>query len=291
MMQQDYNTSMNRTTLALLAGLLALAGKAEAGVTHVDAELAYRHDNNLSRAESARDIFSDDAVDFGMTLTWSQLLTANSGLRLSGGLRLTEQARHEALNHMNISAGLRYRIQPVAGYTAPWIELGTGYEQQRYRDSEIRDGGVWSGDALVGKRFTDRIGGRVGLSWERRHADESEVFEWQRRHLFASVDYKLGFDSTMYFNLSRDWGDQVFTATPAPTFRRVAKAIVNDPAFGARRAYRMSAVANTAELGLNLPLNAANTLDLGVRHFTADADGGHRYENTELRLSWLYRFK
>lgn len=290
-MKQDYNTSMNHTTLALMAGLLALTSKAAAGVTHADAELAYRHDNNLSRAESGRDTVSDNAIDLGTTLSWNRLLTPNSGLRLSGGLRLTEQARNSELSHMDIGAGLRYRIQPVAGYTAPWIELGASYDQQFYRDSGIRDGDRWVTDAILGKRITDRIGGRIGANWEWRHADDGEVFEWQRRRLFASMDYKLGLDSTLYFTLTRVWGDQVFTATPAAAFRQVAKAIADDPAFGARRAYRMGAVASEVELGLNLPLNSVQTLDVGVRYFNADADGGHTYDSTELRISWLYRFQ
>lgn len=290
-MQQDYNTSMNRTTFALMTGLLALAGKAAAGITHVDAELAYRHDDNLSRAESGRDTFSDNAADLGLTLTWSQLLTPNSGLRLSGGLRLTEQARYEELSHVNVTVGLRYRIQPVAGYTAPWIELGTAVETMHHRDSNIRDGKLWTADVILGKRFTDRIGGRIGLGWEQRTAAEGEVFEWQRRHLSAAVDYRIGLDSTLYANLSRDFGDQVFTATPAPAFRVAAKAIEDDPVFGARRAYRLGAVASTLELGMSTPFNANNVLDIGLRHFRADADGGHSYDDTELRASWLYRFK
>jgi hypothetical protein len=290
MMQQDYNTSMHRTTAILLIGSFFLACRAEAGIVNADAELAFKHDDNLSRAESGQDKFGDNAVNLDLKLSWNHLLTPNSGLRLSGGLRLTEQARFDALSHIDLNAGIRYRIQPISGYTAPWIELGGGYQRQNYRDSQIRDGNVWSVDAILGKRFTDCIGGRVGVTEEWRQADNEDVFNWRRHRIFAALDYRLGLDTSLYANLSRDFGSQVFTATATPDFLRAAMAVADDPAFGLRRAYRLDAVATTVELGVNLPLNAANTLDFGARHFSADADGGHSYDETELRLSWLYRF-
>jgi hypothetical protein len=186
---------------------------------------------------------------------------------------------------------MRYRIQPVSGYTNPWIELGGGYQRQNYRNSKIRDGNIWSVDAILGKRFTDRIGGRIGASEEWRRADNEDVFDWRRHRIFAALDYRLGLNTVLYANVTHNYGDQVFTATPSPDLRAEAKAFADDPVFGARRAYRLGAKANTAEIGLNLPLNGSSTLDFGMRRFNAVTDGGDRYHETELRLSWLYRFK
>jgi hypothetical protein len=282
---------MHLNKLCLLTLLMACANAAQAAATHVDLELAIRHDNNLSRAESGRDILSDNVLDLGITATQSILLTPYSGLRIKGGLHLAQHAEYTDLDQLSANAGFSYRIQPVAGYTAPWMELGASLERKNHRNSNIRDGEVLAAEAMVGKRFTDRIGGRIGIGWEKRWADEAEVFEWNRHRIFALADYRAGLDTTIYASVSRDFGDQVFTATPAPSFRTVARAIADDPAFGARRAYRLDAVSTTLELGVSMPVNASNVLDFGARHFRAEADGSHTYNDTELRASWLYRFR
>lgn len=282
---------MMRTTSLLLICLLAMPLAARGGMTHVDGELAYRHDENLSRAESSPDIFSDDAIDLGLGIHWSSMLTPNSGLRLSGNLRLVEQAQHDALSRTSLGVSARYRIQPVAGFTAPWVELSAGAEQLHFRDSEIRDGDMQNADIVLGKRFTDRIGGRIGLGREWRQADQTEVFEWQRTRWFVMADYRVNQDAVLYGSFTGDDGDQVFTATPSIAYKALAKAYTNDTAFGQRRAYRLDARAKTAEIGLHYTVNASNSLDFGIRRFRAEADGDHQYDNTELRLSWLVRFR
>ena len=291
MVQQVYNKLMNHTTSLSAVILLLLTCEANAGISNVDTELAYRHDDNLSRAEDRRDRFSDNAVDLGVKYSWSQPLTSNSGLRLSGSMRLSEQIHYDDLSHLSFAADLRYRVQPFAGYTMPWIELGTSYERQFYRDSDIRDGHAWDASVFVGKRFTDRIGGRVGASREWRNAEQGKVFDWCRTQLMVAMDYKLSLNSIIYANLSKNYGDQVFTATPAPAFRIVAKAIADDPSFGLRRAYRLDSIANTFEIGMNITLNSANALDFGFKRFDTAADGGHNYTDNELQFSWLFRFQ
>ena len=242
--------------LCLVVLLLACAGMAQADATHVDVEVAAIHDDNLSRAESARDIFSDNVLDVGLTLTHTLLLTPNSGLKLKGGLHLAEHAKYTDLNQITTNAGVSYRIQPVAGYTAPWIELGALLERQSFRGSAIRDGSLLALEAIAGKRFTDRIGARVGISRELRWADEAKVFEWQHNRIYAMADYKFGMDSTFYASLSRVFGDQVFTTTPSLDIYEYSKAVAFDPVFGTRRAYRMGAVSDVLELGVSTPLNA-----------------------------------
>ncbi|MDO8465027.1 MAG: hypothetical protein Q7S46_07225 [Gallionella sp.] len=282
---------MDAYKLCLIVMLLACAAPVQADATHIDAELAASHDNNLARAESAHDIFGDNLLDLGLTATHSMLITPNSGLRFRGGLHMVEHARYTDLNMVSANAGISYRIQPAPGYTAPWIELGAMLERYSFHNSAIRDGRLLAMEAIAGKRLTDRIGARIGISHEQRRADNTNVFEWQRRRMYVMADYKLNLNSTLYASLSRDFGDQVFTTTPDLELREYSKAIAIDPVFGARRAYRMEAIANALELGISTPLNSSSTLDIGLRRFHADAIGGHSYDNTGLRASWLYRFK
>lgn len=282
---------MDAYKLCLAVWLLACAAPVQADATHIDTELAASHDNNLGRAESARDIFDDNLLDFGLSVTRSMLLTPNSGLRLKGGLHLAEHAKYTDLNMVSANAGVSYRIQPVSGYTAPWVELGITLERYSFRNSAIRNGKLLAMEAIAGQRLTDRIGARIGIGHEQRRADNTNVFEWQRHRMYVMADYKLGLNSTLYTSLSRDFGDQVFTTTPDLELREYSKAVARDPVFGARYAYRVGAIANALELGVSTPLNSSNTVDIGLRHFHADAGGGHSYDNTGLRANWLYRFR
>lgn len=282
---------MDAYKLCLVVWLLACAAPVQADTTHFDAELAASHDNNLGRAESGSDIFNDNMLNFGLAVTHNMLLTPNSGLRLRGGMHAVEHARFTDLNLVSANVGVSYRIQPVSGYTAPWIELGAMLERYSFRNSAIRDGRLLALEVIAGQHFTDRIGARIGIGHEQRHADNTNVFEWQRHRMYAMADYKLGLNTTLYASLLRDFGDQVFTTTPDLELREYSKAVAQDPVFGARYAYRVGAISNALELGVSTPLNSSNTVDIGLRRFHADAVGGHSYDHTGLRASWLYRFR
>jgi hypothetical protein len=270
---------------------LSWVGQAMADSTHVDAELSVRHDNNVSRAESGQDVFSDTAAGLDLNIAHSMMLTAHSGLQLHGGLHLTQFARFEDLNHVGLQAGVLYRIQPVKAYTAPWFDVSANWQRQTFQNSDIREGDLLSLELGAGQRLTDRLRLRAGYGWERRFADDNEVFEWRRRTARIGADFKISTALTLYGTVSRTRGDQVFTATPAPAFLTAAKDIVDDPVFGARRAYRLGAQADLLELGGSYSLNSSHTLDVGLRRFNIEADAGHSYEGTEVRASWLYRFQ
>lgn len=256
----------------------------------MDTELSVRHNNNVSRAEADRDVFSDTVAGLDLNIAHSMMLTAHSGLQLRGGLSLSQFARFDALSHLDLQAGMLYRVQPVKAYTAPWFDVALGWQRQAFQNSTIREGDLLSLDLGVGQRLTDRLRLRAGYGWERRFADDNVVFEWHRRTARMSADFKISTALTLYGLVSRTNGDQVFTATPAPVFRQAAKAIVDDPVFGTRRAYRLGAQADVLELGGSYSMNASHTLDAGLRHFEIEADGNHSYKSTEIRASWLYRF-
>lgn len=272
-------------------------------MTHVDVEAALRHDDNIGRGEQSGDVFSDNIADLGLNVAHIMMLSPGSGLRLRGGLHIEQHARFDDLDLLSASIGASYRIQPVAGYTLPWFELGTSVERLSFRNSDIRDGWVNNIQATLGKNFTDRLSGRIGVVREWRNADEEgdkrwptaywggSIFDWQHNKLFAMANYKFGMESTLYATLTRIYGDQVFTAAPNLIAWSKTSAIADDPAFGTRRAYRMGAISDLIELGVNTPLTASTTLDVGARHFYADADSGHEYDSTELRASLLYRFR
>lgn len=275
----------------LVFSCLWQAGLACANPMLIDLELSAAHDDNVSRAESGRDIKPDNSLGLELKASRSLMLTPNSGMLVSGGVRLTEHAHYDDLSNLSANLTAAYRIQPVVGYSAPWLELGGMLQRLYFRHSDIRDGTLLETHMTVGKRFTDRIRLQGSLGWEQRWADASDVYELSRRRLFLLADYKLSPTAALYGSLSRDFGDQAVTSSPAPQLGRSARAIADDPAFGDRRAYRLDAIADIYGLGASIALNAGSTLDLGVQHFRISADGGHAYAGTELRASWLYRFR
>lgn len=269
---------------------ILVTGTALADITRLDVELSARHDNNVSGAESDRDIMTDNILALDVRAARSLMLSTNSDLLLRVMGNLTQFQHIDDLSHVDVGAGASYRIQPVKAYTAPWFEVGIGLLRQNYLGSDIRDGNVLMLDASIGKRFTDKLRVSGGLGWERRTADDNEVFDWNRSKLFAAADFRFSPDITLYTRYSRAYGDQVFTASPAPAFLRVAKAIIYDPASGLN-AYRLNAIGNVFEFGSSYSLNPKSTLDVGVRYFQIEASGDHAYDGADFRMSWLYRFQ
>ena len=285
---------MNYTKLYVALLLLTTANALHAASSHIDLDVDFKHDDNVGHAEADKDIRDDNITDLGLNYSFNQLLTPNSGLRLKAGVIASEHAKHSQLTNYTLSAGAAYRFQPVVGYTTPWIEIGATLARQLYRDSDLREGGFLDLQAMIGKNITDKISARAGVNWENRWSDEVKVFEWHHNTIFAMVDYKLGFNTTLYADANRTYGDQVFSSTVNPKIKKIAIAFNVDPALiegGVGRAYRLGARADTMELGLSTAISPANTLDVGLRYFSTDADGGHSYDSTELRASWLYRFR
>ena len=269
---------------------LLLAGNAFAA-TLVDVELSASRDNNISRAENSADVKTDNILGLGISLQRAWLLSPSSGVLLRGNVKFDQFQHYTDLSHITANVGATYRLQPVVGYSAPMFDFGLALEKDVFRDSDIRDGAALQADVAVSSHVTDRIHVRGGLGLEKRWADTGNVFEWQRLRGFVGGDYKVSAGSTLYASASRTEGDQVFTSSSNPAILSVAQAVANDPVFGARRAYRLGATADVLELGDSMVISSNTTLDLGLRYFTIDADGDHSYDGTELRVSWLYRFR
>lgn len=262
-----------------------------AGTPHVDAEFSLKHDSNVSRAEADDDIKSDNIATLDLNASNSFMLSQNSGVLLRAEVGLNEFQHFDGISHVDFGVSALYRTQPAIAYTAPWFEAGVSVLRQNFMGSDIRDGNLLTFDVGAGKRVTDKLRVHGNIGWERCYADDNDVFDWQRLKIIVAADFKFSPTITLYTNLSRAYGDQVFTATPAPAFFSVAKAIVNDSAFGARRAYRLGALADVVELGSSFSLNPNNTLDVGLRYFQIDAESSHTYDGAEIRISWLYRLQ
>lgn len=269
---------------------------AEADATRITTEAAVGYDSNVSRAERSSFQLEDFFLDVGIRASRSLRINDRSGLVFNAGAVAREQERYHDLGRISLSAGARYLIQPIAGFTAPWFEAGMNFERLEHRDSEIRDGWVNTFYLAAAKYFTDRLKMKVQAGWQYRNAEAGQVFDYHHRELRIAADYRTNAELTIYGGMSRIFGDQVSTAAGYANggWSNAAKAYAHDAALedGSHvlNAYRVGAITNVLELGANYALCPGLALDFNVQQFGADADGGHTYDGYTASAGLLYRF-
>lgn len=276
--------------LTLFFAFVFSVNLAHAAEVKLDMDLSLLYDNNVSLAESNRDIFSDQVVSLDLIASQSFRLNPQSNLSVKAKLGRNQFARFNDLSNTVFALGARYRIQPEIGFYKPWLELGINAEKLLFDDSEMRDGALFNLNLSTHKRFTERLKANVGVGFEKRIADSSDVFEWKRYSLLLGGLYKYSEQATLLASYSYMTGDQVFVATPSLAFLSVANRVSNDPVFGQRRAYRLDAHANTLNTSFNYRINPNNTLDAGLQYAKIEAEGNHQYDATQVNISWLHRF-
>lgn len=278
-------------TIALLIGTSA-AFAAEPAIV-LDAQA--RYESNVGSTLS-RDALVDRVVSVGATATKGMVLDERSALVLKAALRYDGYARYRDLSRISLSGGAKYRIQPTAGYSEPWFELGGNGEILRHRDSSIRDGSLWTLQAAIGKNFTDRIRASAGIAREVRQASEGVAFETRQRKIFATVDYQLAETTVLYANAARVFGDQVSSGpdvTPTSWTDGLVKAENSDGALSRdvrQTAWRIDAVTNLMAVGLNVGMGGGDALDFGAQHFRSQYGGGLSYSGFILHAGYLRRF-
>ena len=289
----------------------------------LDTNLTFTYDNNVSLAESNRDVFSDEIVTLKLVASKNLRPNPHSSLSIMTKLSRNQYVRFDALSNTGLALEARYRIQPVIGFYQPWLELGISAEKLGFDDSDIRDGALFNLNLSAHKRFTERINANIGIGAEKRSADSKDVFEWERYNLFLNNQYKWSEDVTLSAGYGFMKGDQVFIATApvflqtfnpvyVPTYSPVypyslipnpaaapvqvpdpyakANARAPDPIFGQRFVYRLPARANTFNTSINYRINSNNKIDFGLQYAKINAEGNHQYDATQANISWLHRF-
>lgn len=273
-----------------------LANTAAAEATYVTLEGGAAYDSNISRGEKSRNILEDFSLTAGLRASHSMRINSRSGVVFSGAIRLKEQDRYEDLSQLGLGLGAKYLIQPWSGFTAPWFEAAVNVERLQHSDSDIRDGWLSTLGLSASKYFTDRVKLKAGMHWLHREAEEGRVFDYNQRELRLAADYRASANFTLYGGYSRIYGDQVSTAISYgdADWAGYAKAWARDAALEdgshPRNAYRIGAITDTFELGINYALCPGTALDVGLQRFEADADGGHEYDGYTASAGLLYRF-
>lgn len=278
----------------VLAPALVLAAEDDdhSGPT-VDLDLTAFYDSNVTLAELDDDIDDDAGVEATGTMTWS-----GEGLRgksVAWNINATGAKfdKFDELDRVELGAGVTYNVQFARGFYAPVYEFALN---GKVIDtvSEIRDG--WQVDlrAMVTRRFTERLVGRLGLNLTRRESNDFKVFDNSRANLFVNSDLRTSRQSVLYGTYILSYGDVVSTAVPTLEIVEAAEEIEPDDAFGGvssnRFAYRLEAVTHIVTLGWNRSIAPNRSLDLSVQGLSAHAEGDIDYQRTQVRLGYLHRF-
>jgi len=261
------------------------------------------HDDNIGRAELDSDRLSDKFVNVSGSINYLHQIDYNSGLVFKALAEWIDYQHYYGLDHYVLGLSATYRYKPELTYTSPWFSFGLKAKRLQYHDSEMRNGYTYEAEAMAGKRFTDRIMGKVGLAHHERIARTDEkgllgekLFETQTTKAFVGLDYFLD-KFIFYGQYTFQNGDVISTGMATRQIVLATDEIQQDDAIGRdsnnniRWAYRLTGDTHIGDIGFNYSLSRAAALDFTVRAVEVKAAGGNTYDNYSAHLGLLYRLK
>lgn len=296
-----------RALRAALWPVLALASasaSADGQISFVaDGELTFAHDSNVSRAERERDIIRDQSVLVAVGGALRLSPTFNSALNLRAFAEAERWAEAKSLERTTLGAQAIFRGQTRRGFTAPVYQAIATVQQDDYGVDQ-RDSTLYTLQALVQRRLTNRVMVNAGVEVQQRQSDGT-VFDTEQARLFGNLDYAWSEHVSLYGVYSYIKGDtfssaqlQFCNGAPATDIYPLisaAEAFEPDQAFNADFcgnwiAYRLGADTHSLVLGINRGFGHHISADLSLQQVNVAADGGINYERTIVRAGLLGRF-
>jgi hypothetical protein len=293
---------MKRISAFAVVLLLAFPAQAAEGWRFgTSGEIA--HDDNATRGLYDADRKGDTALSVEGSATRSMLLGARSGALFRAAARYSRFATFDDLSNLALSGRAAWRIQPGTAFSSPIFEVAGNLAWLRHADSELRDGTIATLEASVGSHVTDRVRLGAGFGWDRRdggdpgRAGEVAIYDLDSTRIWASLDYRFGSRNTAYARVTQVSGDQVFNSV---TVSGLTGAWATDPAFAselgrATDSYRVDSTTLAYDIGVNVPLARAHSLDFLYSGYSAKAEegsqAGNKYKGNILRATYLYRFQ
>ena len=279
------------TAIVITYSVSLYAGSYYGDGRYIDADLAVRYESNLSRSNDGTDIEEDMVTALSAGAGYLKTLNNNSQLLISAYLAHERFAEFNDLNNIAVNASIVYTLQPKTGYTAPWYEISLNVTGLKFNKSNIRDSVIFTGKASAGKRFSDRIIGKLSYEYEQRDSD-AQVFDTKKHDLSLNLIYAYSPRTSLFGTYNFSLGDAVSTATPNSTIRAAAERVAPDDVFttglgpgcaNRRCAYRLDAIGHHLETGLEIALTQSLSLDISTRYFIIDGNGLAAYKG------WIYR--
>jgi hypothetical protein len=293
---------MKRISAFAVVLLLAFPAQAAEGWRFgTSGEIA--HDDNATRGLYDADRKGDTALSVEGSATRSMLLGARSGALFRAAARYSRFATFDDLSNLALLGRAAWRIQPGTAFSSPIFEVAGNLAWLRHADSELRDGTIATLEASVGSHVTDRVRLGAGFGWDRRdggdpgRAGEVAIYDLDSTRIWASLDYRFGSRNTAYARVTQVSGDQVFNSV---TVSGLTGAWATDPAFAselgrATDSYRVDSTTLAYDIGVNVPLARAHSLDFLYSGYSAKAEegsqAGNKYKGNILRATYLYRFQ
>jgi|GEM_PF-3405311 len=290
-------------TLSISFSLIVVAQSGFAARPFFDLGIDVAHDDNIGRAELDSDRLSDKFITASASANYLHQINYNSGVVFKALGEWIDYQHYYGLDHYVLGISATYRYKPELTYSSPWFSFGLKAKRLEYSDSKLRNGYTYEAEAMAGKRFTDRIMGKVGLAHHERIARTDEkgllgekLFETQTTKAFIGMDYFLD-KFIFYGQYTFQNGDVISTGRATRKIVLAADEIQQDDAIGRdpnnniRWAYRLTGDTHIADLGVNYSLSRAAALDFTVRAVEVKAAGGNTYDNYSAHLGLLYRFK
>ena len=283
--------------IALVAVLLMAAPLASAVAAEMRYGLTadYVYDDNATRGLYSADRKSDNIVSVEGEVIRGVLLSPTSGALFRASARYTHFMDIEDISNLALLGRAAYRIQPGAGFSAPWFEIAGQAVWLKHADSELRDGTILTVEASAGSYVTDRLRLTAGLGLDERNGGGTAgLYDLSTNRIWATADLRTGLRSTVYARLTRVDGDHVFNSI---TVSGLSPIWEPDPAFisvfgRSTDSYRLDATSLLYELGFNYPVDRAQAIDVSVSGFRSKSDqGGLKYDGTQIRVSYIYRFQ
>lgn len=284
--------------LLSMTGALVAAGAAADGLDQVGVEFSY--DDNLTRAQLARDIKSDSALAVSAAGGPRFQITGRDSLALTASLAATAYGHYRDLDNVSAGLALTYRRKLGLGPYVPQLSLSGSATRLEYR-SDLRDGWLYGVEAEASRRFSERLALRAAYRYEQRDADRTparllafipaDVFDLKSRSLGVSGDFTVLPRYVLSLGYTVHKGDIVSTTQRNLPIFLASSAIAPDPVFGGNTyAYKMQALTRAVSLGLSREMGRQASLSLGWEHRDSHAEGGIDYRSNLVRATYLYGF-
>ena len=238
-------------------------------------EAGYAWDDNLNRESSLK--LSDHIYSLNVTKSAIFPVTSHTRVIVNGFVSGDKLYTYTGLDRYSGGGRAEFQYRPSGEFDAPTLGIFGRVSLDQYA-SELRTGHRYSFGVTARQSLTDRIDMFGALSGNWRHAD-NVVFDARDYAVRFNLDYSLTGGGTPYFGGEYRRGDTVSTGPRSIDNIAIAKALVQDDAYGGSQlfAYRFDARTVLWTLGYNWPLGPRDAIDFSWRHARSTPTGQPNY--------------
>lgn len=256
-----------------------------------DSSAGFIYDSNINRTQRTSQREGDGIFQLAGKAAYRRQLGANHGFIANVGLGTDLHTDFGDLSVLRLGVSVSYLVQPVAGFSRPWLAFTGRFEVEEYAASDIRDGNRSSLGLELGQRLSDRIAVRLGYTVSDRNASKSAVFETHQGQLHAIAEYSAWPRWKLYTKYDYTHGGMVTGAPRAAKLLAVSRARTRDRVFGLNNvAWRLEAESHAGRFGAKYTLAKHSVLDTSISHIATGADGDNQWRVWQFGIHLFHRF-